>query len=507
MIVIKKNYYKPLNKTTMKTTAKMMLSALFAMGTTAMFAQTPEMLKIQCANGMDAGTNNSLYNDYFPKGGQAKPLEAYDTWKALYDAVPNFNLNLYLNGEKILVAKVQEAQKAKNTADQQKYAKELQKLMEDRIANGFVTATTPAEAIQAKKVDYFAKYDTEANDKAVYDQYTDILKSEKLISLLDEGKFQPYYIAQWCNTSLKLAKKDVSLKNAYVDDYMKSTEYLDKALDGYYVRYEKDTTLIAQGQADAKVVKDTTTVKKLLKDARDRKGLLTQVFATSGYADVNTLVDIFAPQVETKKTDLAFLNNVAKLLGRSKEGRETDLYTTVADYSYQIEPSMQAAKGLAQAALKKKDFDRALEYYEEALSRAIQPDDKTEILLYEAAIYQDRGNKAKAREVLRKSLSIDPDQDTPHVMIASMYASSANQSGAEKPSLKQLVYVAAYNEMMNAVAKAPNEETKAKYQRSAAAYKAGFPAKGDLFMQAGMTPGQSYTIGGWMGVTVTIQCQ
>ncbi len=484
----------------MKTTAKMMLSALFAMGTTAMFAQTPEMLKIQCANGMDAGTNNSLYNDYFPKGGQAKPLEAYDTWKALYDAVPNFNLNLYLNGEKILVAKVQEAVKTKNAADQQKYVKELEKLMDDRIANGFVTAASPAEAIQLKKVDYFAKYDSDANDAEVYKQYSGILTGYR-------GQAQPYYIAQWCNTSLKMYKKDNSHKSTYVDDYMKSTEYLDEALDGYVQRYEKDTTLIAQGQADAKIVKDTTTVKTLLRQARDQKNNLTQIFANSGCADVNTLVDIFAPQVQEKKTDLAFLNNVAKLLGRSAEGRETDLYTEVADYSYQIEPSMQAAKGLAKAALKKKDYSRAIDYYEEAFSRAIQPDDKTEILLYEAAIYQDQGNKSKAREILRKSLSIDPAQDTPHVMIASMYASSANQSGAEKPSLKQLVYVAAYNEMQAAVANAPTEEKKAAYQRTMAAYKGGFPAKGDLFMQAGMTPGQSYTIGGWMGVTVTIQCQ
>ncbi len=484
----------------MKTTAKMMLSALFAMGTTAMFAQTPEMLQIQCANGMDAGTNNSLYNDYFPKGGQAKPLEAYDTWKALYDAVPNFNLNLYLNGEKILVAKVQEAMKAKNAADQQKFAKELEELMDNRIKNGFATAASPAEAIQLKKVDYFMKYDTDANDNAVYQQYSDILKGYR-------GQAQPYYIAQWCNTSLKMYKKDNNHRSTYVDDYMKSIEYLDEALDGYVQRYEKDTTLIAQGQADAKIVKDTTTVKTLLKQSRDQKNNLTQIFANSGCADVNTLVDIFAPQVEDKKSDLAFLNNVAKLLGRSAEGRETDLYTHVADYSYQIEPSMQAAKGLAKAALKKKDYDRAIEYYEEALGRAIQPDDKTEILLYEAAIHQERGNKAKAREVLRKSLSIDPNQDTPHVMIASMYASSANQSGAEKPSLKQLVYVAAYNEMQAAVANASSDEKKAAYQRTMAAYKGGFPAKGDLFMQAGMTPGQSYTIGGWMGVTVTIQCQ
>ncbi len=487
----------------MKTSAKVMLSALFAMGTTAMYAQTPEMLATMCANDLDAGTNNSLYNDFFPKGGEAKPLSAYENWKALYDAVPNFNQALYLNGEKILVAKVDKAVKDNNAADKQKYAKELEKLMEDRVKYGFATKTVPAEAIQLKKVDYFKKYDSEATDKTVYEQYGEILKGFR-------GGAQPYYIGQWCDLSLKMAKAGGD-KNGYIQDYMTSTEYLDEALDRYVLRYEEDTTAVVKAQAAggdvAKLERAAKATKQLLDQAKSYKMNLTQKFATSGYADVNTLVEIFTPQVEDKKSDLAFLNNVAKLLGRTAEGRETDLYTHVADYSYQIEPSMQAAKGLAKAALKAKDYDRAIQYYDEALGRAIQPDDKTEILLYEAAIYQDRGNKAKARELLRKSLSIDPSQDTPHVMIASMYASSANQSGADKAALRQLVYVAAYNEMQAAVANAPTDEKKAAYQRTMAAYKGGFPAKGDLFMQAGKQPGESYTIGGWMGVTVTIQCQ
>ena len=482
---------------------KTLLGAVLAMGFTAMSAQTPEMLEVMCANGESAGTNNSLYNDYFPKGGTAKPLEAYEPWKALYDAVPNFNLALYLNGEKILVAKCDQAKKGGNAADQQRYAKELEKLMDDRIANGFATKTVPAEAIQLKKVDYYKKYDADASDKSVYEQYGDILKNFR-------GGAQPYYIGQWCNGSLKLAKNGTQSSQQYIEDYMKSTEYLDEALDRYVLRYTDDTTKVvaarAAGQDTTKLFKAANVTKGLMNDARNYKMALTNGFATSGYADVNTLVEIFTPQVEDKKTDLAFLNNVSKLLGRSAEGRETDLYTHVADYSYQIQPSMEAAKGLAKAALKQKDYDRAIQYYEEALERAIQPDDKTEILMYEAAIYQQENNKSKAREVLRKSLSIDPDQDTPHVMIANMYAQSANSCGEEKAALKSLVYVAAYQEMQQAVAHAATDEKKAAYQRTMATYKGAFPAKGDLFMQAGKTPGQSHTLGGWMGVTVTIMC-
>ena len=488
----------------MKTSMKTILGAALSMGITALSAQTPEMLEVMCANGENAGTNNSLYNDYFPKGGQAKPLEAYENWKALYDAVPNFNQALYLNGEKILVAKCDQAKKGGNSADLERYAKELEKLMDDRIANGFATKTVPAEAIQLKKIDYYQKYDTEASDMSVYNQYGQVLTSFR-------GGAQPYYISQWCNISLRQAKAGVIKSDQYIQDYMKSTEYLDEALDRYVLRYTDDTTKVVAarvaGQDTTKLDKAAKTTKTLMDQTRQNKLNLTSIFATSGYADVNTLVDIFTPQVEEKKTDLAFLNNVSKLLGRSAEGRETDLYTHVADYSYQIQPSMEAAKGLAKAALKQKDYSRALQYYDEALDRAIQPDDKTEILMYEAAIYQQENNKAKAREVLRKSLSIDPEQDTPHVMIANMYASSAGSCGEEKAALKSLVYVAAYNEMQQAVAHAPNDEKKAAYQRTMASYKNAFPAKGDLFMQAGKTPGQSHTLGGWMGVTVTIQCQ
>ena len=138
----------------MKTSFKIFAGAVLSMAVTALSAQTPEMLEVMCANGETAGTNNSLYNDYFPKSGPAKPLEAYEPWKALYDAVPNFNLALYLNGEKILVAKCDQAQKGGNTADQERFAKELQKLCDDRIANGFATKTVPAEAIKLKKIDY-----------------------------------------------------------------------------------------------------------------------------------------------------------------------------------------------------------------------------------------------------------------------------------------------------------------------------------------------------------------
>lgn len=476
------------------------LAAILAMGATA-FAQTDEQKSTMCSNGNDAVTNHSLYIELAQQKKPESYLAAYEFWRPLYDAVPNFDRNLYIHGENVMLAKINSLKD--NPEERAKLVEDLLNLYENRIKNGFTSATgagSPA-ALKAKRVNMYLKLNGKNADQQKAYQDLDAVMKEF------NGEVEPFYIEMWCNLSLANYKADATKKNAYLDDYMRSSEYVDKALDRYYPRLEKDTLAVAAGTADAKTQKDVNIVTKLIKDCRDSKIRMTQNFANSGVADVQTLVDIFTPQVEEKKTDLAFLNNVSKLLGRSKEGRETDLYTHVADYSYQIEPSMEAAKGLAQAALKAKDYERSLQYYNEALDRAIQPDDKCEILLYEAAIYQEQGKKSNARECLRKSLSLDPEQATPHVMIANLYATSANQCGEEKPALKSLVYVAAYQEMLQAAAKASTDEEKAKYQRAAAGYKAGFPEKGALFMQAGKQPGDSHTIGGWMGVTVTIQCQ
>ena len=163
---------------------------------------------------------------------------------------------------------------------------------------------------------------------------------------------------------------------------------------------------------------------------------------------------------------------------------------------------MEAAKGLAQAALKKQDWDRAMDYYEEALKLAIQPDDKCEILKYQAAIHQSRGRKSAAREALRKSLALDPDQAEPHVMIANLYATSARDCGLDS-NIAGLVFVAAVSEMQQAAARETDPEKKASYNSTIAKYKAAYPEKSMLFMK-GLNSGSSMTIGGWMGVTITV---
>ncbi len=478
----------------MKTSAKFLFGAILAMGASSVFAQTPEQLEIQCANGNTVGENNSLYTEYAK---QKNWGDAYEFWKALYDAVPNFNKNVYVYGVNILKDRINKVKA--DPAARQAAVDDLMALYDNRMKY------FPSPEILGKKAtDYLTIMGKNADKDLAFGWIEQNVLEQK-----DDADAK--VLTQYVSISYDKFKDDPTYKPTYIANYMKGTEYLDGALDRYQLRLEADRDICAGVKASdpatkantpEKAAKDSTLAKQFIDYTRKAKmGLVTQ-FAGSGAADVATLVEIFTPQVEEKKNDQVFLNNVSKLLGRSKEGRETELYTTCADYSYQISPSMEAAKGLAQAALKKQDWDRAMDYYEEALKLAIQPDDKCEILKYEAAIHQQRGRKSAAREALRKSLALDPEQAEPHVMIANLYATSARESGLDA-NIQGLVFVAAVSEMQQAAAREEDPEKKASYNSTIAKYKAAYPEKSMLFMK-GLQSGSSYTIGGWMGVTITV---
>ena len=477
----------------MKTSVKFLFGAILAMGASSVFAQTPEQLEIQCANGNSVGENNSLYTEYAK---QKNWGDAYEFWKALYDQVPNFNKNLYIYGVNILKDRINKV-KADPEARQQA-VDDLMALYDNRMKYFGDDPKNPAAVILGNKAsDYMTIMGKKADETVAFPWF-----EQAALELKENADAK--VLTQYVSLSHNKFKKDPSYKATYIANYMKGTEFLDGALDRYQLRLDDDRAVVAGEKAGdvAKAAKDTTLAKQFIDFSRKAKLGLVNQFAASGAADVATLVEIFTPQVEDKKDDQAFLTNVSKLLGRSKEGRETDLYTHVADYSYQIQPSMEAAKGLAQAALKKQDWDRAMEYYDEALRLAIQTDDKCEILKYEAAIHQQRGRKSAAREALRKSLALDPDQSEPHVMIANLYATSTRESGLDS-NVAGLVYVAAVNEMQQAVAHETDDAKKAQYNSAIAKYKAGYPEKSILFMK-GMQSGSSVSLGGWMGISVTV---
>ena len=88
-----------------------------------------------------------------------------------------------------------------------------------------------------------------------------------------------------------------------------------------------------------------------------------------------------------------------------------------------------------------------------------------------------------------------------YLLIASMYASSANSCGTDVVS-KRMVYVAALNKALKAKAIDPSISRVAnKYIKS---YSNNLPSKKDLFV-AGIEAGTSHKIGCWIQETVRVR--
>lgn len=472
-----------------------MFSAMLALSASSMVAQTPNPNdEKQCSNGNTVLENNSLYFEYAK---QNNFKEAYEFWLPLYEAAPDYNKNLYIYGENILKSFLSKAKAEKNEEDKSKYLDMLMKLLDDRMKYFGDDAKTPAAKVLGNKAIYYLTY---GGSSIKIDTAYNWL-SESVAKLEDNADAK--VLVQWVNMSMLKFKKDPAFKTDYIANYMKGTEYVDGSLDNWYKRLDENAEKLAADSTNAKLLKEAKTCNEYINYSKNSKVALTEGFAKSGAADVAILVEVFEPQVESKKDDAAFLNNVAKLLGRSKAGKETDLYFKVSEYSYALAPSLASAKGMSQLSIKNQDWDNAIKYLDEALTFAFQPEDKADIMLLEANVYYKyKKNFPKGRDLCRQSAALDKTSADPYIFIADMYRQSADQVFPNEDAVvKSTCFMAAVEELQKAKAAEPSRA--AEINSMIQAYKKAYPEKSQLFMK-GMQAGTSFHIPGWMNINVTI---
>lgn len=427
--------------------------------------------------------NNSLYYEYAKQKNYADALEF---WNKLYTQCPNYNKNLYILGVEIVKHEIKVA--GKDATLRKAAIDKLMKLYDNRIQYFGDDAKKPTPVILGEKaIDYLVYMGKDADVDLAYEWLSQSVEGRKEAA---DAKV----LVQWVNLSYKKFAADPSFKAQYIANYMTGSEYINASLDRYQIRLESSTE-----KGDTK---DATLAQKFIDFIKTQKVNMVNQFGNSGAADCATLVELFTPQVEEKKDDITFLSNVIALLSRSK-CKDSDLYFAASEAVYNLNPSMESAKGMAQQAVKKEDWDAALNYFEQALGFAIQPEDKSEILLLMATLqYKYKKNFSKARELCYTSLKHNPKQAEPYIYIADMY----RQSGAmvfpgEDAVVRSTVYMAAVEELKKAKAADPTRADEINSMISA--YKKAFPEKSQLFMKS-MHAGSKYHIPGWMNIDIVI---
>jgi len=394
--------------------------------------------------------------------------DALRPWMSVYENCPASSKNIYIYGPRIFKA-LHEA-----TPDAAKKKEYLDKIMEiyDTRIKYFGEDDARGSILAYKTYDYMELMGDKTDQAVVYEWLGEAIGEMKgNMSPLDAYSY--YMVA-----SLSLYLNDNSKKNQYLKDYFAVVGYVDQAI------------------AQAKSANDQANADYLgmVKDG------IVKGFVNSGAGDCKTLTEYYADKVEPNKTNKEFLNEVLNALG-SVGCSETDLYFTASEYLYHLEPSAGAAIGLANKSLRDKDYETALKYYEQAANLETDKNKASDYMMQLAGIFSNQRNFARARQAAYDALEYNPNNGEAYILVAQLYASSANNIFSE-PEKAGLVYLAAVDKLQKARAVDPSVAGKANSLINR--YSGAFMDTETAFMM-GIKAGESVFIPGWIGENTTVR--
>ncbi len=216
-------------------------------------------------------------------------------------------------------------------------------------------------------------------------------------------------------------------------------------------------------------------------------------------ATCDRLIPLYNQTFESNKKDAKWLRRAASRLN-AKDCTENPLFTKLVDALYFADPSPEAAVLAARLAFNKKDEVKAMHFFKEAVDQETEPYKKAGHLLTIAQILKKLGRKQESREYAYKALDFRPNMGEAYLLIASLYAESANDCGNDELS-KRVVFLAAIDKARKAKAVDPSKADRANQYINS--YMTSAPTKKNIFI-ANLTSGTPYKIRCWINETVIL---
>ena len=451
---------------------KVLLLALgCTMGTFGAYAQKGVDNGTKFGSGEDSVrciTNISLFVPY-AKAGNFK--DAYEFWKIVYDECPASTKDVYQYGVRIMGWKIAQE---KDAAKKKALIDDLMAVYDKRVKYFGNDKRYGKDWIVSRKVqDYFAQTGENADYNLAYGWLKEIVneKGENCEAL---------GLSLFAFSSMKKMVADPNFKEQYIQDYLVASNGLDAQIK-------------AAQAANNKKEEDNLTAYKSGVDGQ---------FANSGAADCETLQNLYAAKIEENKDNLDYLKETVSLLRRMR-CQEIDAYFAASSYAYKLEPSAEAAVGMAKQAVKQKDFETALKYFEEAANLETDEATKADDYYSMALLSFEQNGYSKARQYCQKAIEINPNYGAAYLLIGKMYASTAKSVYPGDGVLARAVYYAALDKFEKGKQVDPSVAEEANSLISS--YRAHLPSTAEIFMHPDLEKGKAFTIGGWIGERTTVR--
>ena len=415
--------------------------------------------------------------------------EAYEPWMRVRTNCPDINLAVYSYGERILKDLIENG-----TPEEQKTAKaDLVKLYDEWVQYfpKRRNESTVGDVI-SKKAQAMLDYEL-ADLKTIYTTFDEAFTKD-VASFTNPKLLYNYFKTLY--DRYKAGDQEVSMEllfNKYEEVSEKfeieGTE-LAKNLDIILKKEESGTALTSRETRNKRIYDvNSSAIGTFLSN-------LDAIIAKE--ATCENLIPLYQRNFEANKNDALWIKRAASRMD-SKECSDDPLFVTLVEALHTLEPSADSAYYLGLLNDKKGNEEEALKYYEESI--ALQTDDykKAKILLKIANKFQLAGRKTSARSYATKALELQPSLGRAYLLIANLYADSANQCGETQFEKRAVYWLAA-----DIAKKAGQVDASLKTiaRKTAESYTGRAPSKTDIFTEG--NAGTVIKFDCWINRSVTV---
>lgn len=215
-------------------------------------------------------------------------------------------------------------------------------------------------------------------------------------------------------------------------------------------------------------------------------------------ATCENLIPLYKRNFEENKGDSVWLKRAASRMD-SKECSDDPFFVTLVEALHTLDPSADSAYYLGLLNDKSGNADEALKYYEESITLEEDNYRKAKILLKIANKFKTAGRRNSARSYANKALSYQPSLGRAYLLIANMYADSANDCGDTQFNKRAVYWLAA--DLAKKAGNVDNSLSKVA-QRTAESYIGRAPSKTDIFTEG--KEGAVIKFDCWINRSVTV---
>ena len=404
--------------------------------------------------------------------------EAYDDWMWCFEKSPKLSVNIYKYGIKIAIHKY------KNATEENKV--EAQALVE-KVFNQRM------EHYPAKLAKVYSDYATFMHKAGA--------EEPVVFALLEKGyKLNPVKLSvnniKMYFTGVKERNKDTNVQLVF-DTYDDVVETVSDKIGEYHVRLEKITK---REEVSENLSKKEKREKKIctvnLKALGQVEGILDKIILELSTCE--RLVPMYEKDFEENKMDAVWLKRAVQRVEK-KECTDSDLYEKLVKAYVSASPSTRSSVSYANLLLKKGKNQEAMTYFEKAIS---QEDNLIQKAKYQYTVAQllTRKSVSNSRKYAKMAIKSNPAMGKAYLLIASLYANSANSCGSSIFE-KKMVFTVSLKYAKKAAQVDPGSSRAAK--KAINFYSKNIPNKKLKFIE-GKKTGEAYTVGCWINETVTI---